>query len=183
MVGGVHSLAPATWLSGDRPDNGLRRRQHVHHARSGHRAAHRPEHDAAVAGSSRRKPPTRWPPAAARRASTTPRSRSATPHSPLPMEYNPRKVFIQLFGEGDTPRGARRDLEPDEEPARPHHRPHARAAARSRSGRSGGAGQLSGDGARDRAARAAGVEPRPVGHRGARGAGRRAATRSTSRSS
>jgi hypothetical protein len=23
--------------------------------------------------------------------------------SPLPMEYNPRKVFIQLFGEGDTP--------------------------------------------------------------------------------
>jgi hypothetical protein len=25
------------------------------------------------------------------------------PHSPLPMEYNPRKVFAQLFGEGDTP--------------------------------------------------------------------------------
>jgi len=24
------------------------------------------------------------------------------PHSPLPMEYNPRKVFIQLMGEGDT---------------------------------------------------------------------------------
>ena len=24
--------------------------------------------------------------------------------SPLPMEYNPRKVFLQLFGEGDTPR-------------------------------------------------------------------------------
>jgi hypothetical protein len=23
-------------------------------------------------------------------------------HSPLPMEYNPRKVFLQLFGEGDT---------------------------------------------------------------------------------
>ncbi len=23
-------------------------------------------------------------------------------HTPLPMEYNPRKVFIQLFGEGDT---------------------------------------------------------------------------------
>src|SRR5207253_8703603 len=22
--------------------------------------------------------------------------------SPLPMEYNPRKVFLQLFGEGDT---------------------------------------------------------------------------------
>src|SRR6202012_3214770 len=24
------------------------------------------------------------------------------PNSPLPMEYNPRKVFIQLMGEGDT---------------------------------------------------------------------------------
>jgi hypothetical protein len=24
-------------------------------------------------------------------------------HSPLPMEYNPRKIFLQLFGEGDTP--------------------------------------------------------------------------------
>jgi len=25
------------------------------------------------------------------------------PHRPLPMEYNPRKVFTALFGEGDTP--------------------------------------------------------------------------------
>jgi hypothetical protein len=24
-------------------------------------------------------------------------------HSPLPMEFNPRKVFAMLFGEGDTP--------------------------------------------------------------------------------
>jgi hypothetical protein len=24
-------------------------------------------------------------------------------HSPLPMEYNPRKIFLMLFGEGDTP--------------------------------------------------------------------------------
>ena len=24
-------------------------------------------------------------------------------HTPLPMEYNPRKVFLMLFGEGDTP--------------------------------------------------------------------------------
>ena len=23
-------------------------------------------------------------------------------HTPLPMEFNPRKVFLQLFGEGDT---------------------------------------------------------------------------------
>jgi hypothetical protein len=26
----------------------------------------------------------------------------ASPNTPLPMEYNPRKVFIQLMGEGDT---------------------------------------------------------------------------------
>src|ERR1700733_15367391 len=25
-------------------------------------------------------------------------------HTPLPMEYNPRKVFLRLFGEGDSPR-------------------------------------------------------------------------------
>src|SRR5690242_14022312 len=24
-------------------------------------------------------------------------------HTPLPMEYNPRKIFLMLFGEGDTP--------------------------------------------------------------------------------
>ncbi len=33
--------------------------------------------------------------------STTLSFRNAT--SPLPMEFNPRKVFVQLFGEGDTP--------------------------------------------------------------------------------
>jgi len=27
----------------------------------------------------------------------------ADPKTPLPMEYNPRKVFLQLFGEGDSP--------------------------------------------------------------------------------
>ena len=46
-------------------------------------------------------------------------------HSPLPMEYNPRKVFIQLFGEGDTPEERAAIYGPDEEPARPHPRSHA----------------------------------------------------------
>lgn len=27
----------------------------------------------------------------------------SNPSAPLPMEFNPRKVFLQLFGEGDTP--------------------------------------------------------------------------------
>ena len=56
----------------------LRRREHVRDARSGRGAAHRPEHDAAVAGGRRRKRRSRRPRAAVRRASTTPRSRSAT---------------------------------------------------------------------------------------------------------
>src|SRR5262245_60967710 len=30
-----------------------------------------------------------------------------TPTQPLPMEYNPRKVFYQLFGQGDTPQERR----------------------------------------------------------------------------
>src|SRR5262249_59070389 len=27
-----------------------------------------------------------------------------TPSTPLPMEYNPRKMFERLFGQGDTPK-------------------------------------------------------------------------------
>ena len=50
-------------------------------------------------------------------------------HSPLPMEYNPRKVFTQLFGEGDTPEERAAIARSDEKPARSHHRPHPRAAA------------------------------------------------------
>jgi hypothetical protein len=102
MVGGVHSLAPATWLSGVRPD-------------------------ANAAGASMA---TTLDQVVARHISqdtTLPSLELASettiqvaacggsgcyysstlsfrdPGSPLPMEYNPRKVFIQLFGEGDTP--------------------------------------------------------------------------------
>ena len=31
----------------------------------------------------------------------------STPTQPLPMEYNPRKIFYQLFGQGDTPQERR----------------------------------------------------------------------------
>ena len=102
MVGGVHSLAPATWLSGTKPDRGSRGAsmsttldqivaKHIGQNTtlpSLEVAAETTQQAAACSGS-------------ACFYNTTLSFRDA--HSPLPMEHNPRKVFIQLFGEGDTP--------------------------------------------------------------------------------
>jgi len=102
MVGGVHSLAPATWLSGMKPDRGSRGASmsttldQVVAKQIGQNttlpslevAAETTQQAAACSGS-------------ACFYNTTLSFRDA--HSPLPMENNPRKVFIQLFGEGDTP--------------------------------------------------------------------------------
>ena len=102
MVGGVHSLAPATWLSGIRPDKGARGAsmtttldqvvaQHIGQNTtlpSLEVASETTQQAAACSGS-------------ACFYNTTLSFRDA--HSPLPMEHNPRKVFTQLFGEGDTP--------------------------------------------------------------------------------
>ena len=68
-------------------------------------------------------------------------------HSPLPMEYNPRKVFAQLFGEGDTPEERAAISNQTKSLLDRITRPHARVAAGSGCGRSGGARQLPGDGA------------------------------------
>jgi hypothetical protein len=102
MVGGVHSLAPATWLSGKKPDKGsasasmsVTLDQLVAQNIGQHTtlpslevASETTQQAAACSGS-------------ACFYNTTLSFRDA--HSPLPMEYNPRKVFVQLFGEGDTP--------------------------------------------------------------------------------
>ena len=102
MTGGVHSLAPATWLSGTRPDKGSAGAsmsttldqlvaQHIGQNTtlpSLELASETTQQAAACSGS-------------ACFYNTTLSFRDA--HSPLPMEYNPRKVFAQLFGEGDTP--------------------------------------------------------------------------------
>jgi hypothetical protein len=102
MVGGVHSLAPATWLSGIRPDRAARGAsmtttldqvvaKHIGQNTtlpSLEVAAETTQQAAACSGS-------------ACFYNTTLSFRDAS--SPLPMEHNPRKVFIQLFGEGDTP--------------------------------------------------------------------------------
>jgi hypothetical protein len=102
MVGGVHSLAPATWLSGMKPDKASRgasmsatldqvAARHIGQNTtlpSLEVAAETTQQAAACSGS-------------ACFYNTTLSFRDA--HSPLPMEHNPRKVFTQLFGEGDTP--------------------------------------------------------------------------------
>ena len=102
-AGSVHSINPATWLSGVRPDSSAARRQHGDDARPGNRQTHRPGNGAALARTRVRNHD------AGRRLrrgaggcyySTTLSFRNA--NSPLPMEFNPRKVFLQLFGEGDT---------------------------------------------------------------------------------
>ena len=102
MVGGVHSLAPATWLCGVRPDKKSASAsmsttldqivaRHIGQDTtlpSLEVASETTQQAAACSGS-------------ACFYNTTLSFRD--PHSPLPMEHNPRKVFIQLFGEGDTP--------------------------------------------------------------------------------
>ena len=102
MVGGVHSLAPATWLSGTRPD------------KASASASMSPTLDQVVA---RHISQNTTLPSLEVASETTQQAAACSgsacfynttlsfrdAHSPLPMEFNPRKVFAQLFGEGDTP--------------------------------------------------------------------------------
>jgi hypothetical protein len=99
--GSVHTLNPATWLSCVRPDTAAKGAQmaitldQVIAQRLGQKTAlpslevcSETTIQVAACGG-----------AGCYYASTTSYS---GPNSPLPMEYNPRKVFIQLMGEGDT---------------------------------------------------------------------------------
>jgi len=101
MVGGVHSRAPATWLSAMKPDEkapGARMSTTLDQVVAGKisqgttlpslELASETTIQAAACGGARCY------------YSSTLSFRDAT--SPLPMEFNPRKVFIQLFGEGDN---------------------------------------------------------------------------------
>ena len=160
---------------------GLARREHVHHARSGGGAAHRPGHHAPVAGAGL------GDDAAGGRLqqlgvllqhhAVVPRRALAAAGGIQPAQGVRGAVRRRRHA-----RGTGGDRQPDEEPAGSHHRPHARAAARPRRRRSRRARQLPGDRARDRAPRAAGVEPRPLGDRGARRRRSASSTRSASRS-
>ena len=99
----VHTLNPATWLSGVRPDG----------AQPGaHMSATIDQMIAAKIGQQTTLPSMELASettiqSAACGGGTGGCFYSSTlsfrdEHSPLPMEYNPRKVFLQLFGEGDT---------------------------------------------------------------------------------
>lgn len=98
-AGSVHTLNPATWLSATRPDTG------------GPRAHMATTLDQVVAKVISQDTPlpslevssetTVQVAAGGGGSYTTLSFRDA--ESPLPMEYNPRKVFLSLFGEGDTP--------------------------------------------------------------------------------
>jgi len=97
-AGSVHTLNPATWLSATRPETGRGR---------AHMTATLDQVIAKVIGQETPLPSlelsseTIVQSAAGGGGSYTTLSfRDA--ESPLPMEYNPRKVFLQLFGEGDT---------------------------------------------------------------------------------
>ena len=98
-AGSVHAFTPATWLSATRPDTGSAR---------AHMATTLDQVIAKVIGQETPLPSlevsseTIVQSAAGGGGSYSTLSfRDA--ESPLPMEPNPRKVFLQLFGEGDTP--------------------------------------------------------------------------------
>src|SRR5262252_1249492 len=98
-AGSVHTLNPATWLSATRPDG---TGSHAHMA---------PTIDQLIARAIGQDTPL---PSLELASETTVQSAAGgggnyttlsfrDAESPLPMEYNPRKVFLELFGEGDTP--------------------------------------------------------------------------------
>jgi hypothetical protein len=98
-AGSVHSFTPATWLSATRPDTGAPR---------AHMATTLDQVIAKIIGQETPLPSLEVA------GETTVQSAAGSggyystlsfrdAQSPLPMEPNPRKVFLQLFGEGDTP--------------------------------------------------------------------------------
>ena len=86
-----------------------------------------------------------------------------TPTQPLPMENNPRKVFYQMFGKGDTIGGARGDSRRQRQ--RPGLRDGVHGAVEVTAGRGGSrpSGRLHGFGARSRAARTEAQREQQVG--------------------
>ncbi len=98
-AGSVHTINPATWLSATRPDG------------TGANPSMAPTLDQIIAQEIGQETPL---PSLEVASETTVQSAAGgggsyttlsfrDEKSPLPMEYNPRKIFLQLFGEGDTP--------------------------------------------------------------------------------
>ena len=101
-MGSVHTLVPATWLSGVRPDEkatGAKMATTIDQLIAGEIGKDNVLPSLEVAAET-----TLQSAACGTGAcyySSTLSFRNAT--TPLPMEFNPRKVFVQLFGAGDTP--------------------------------------------------------------------------------
>ena len=98
-AGSVHSFTPATWLSATRPDTGAAR---------AHMATTLDQVIAKIIGQETRMPSLEVASETIVQSAAGNGGSYATlsfrdADSPQPMEYNPRKVFTQLFGEGDTP--------------------------------------------------------------------------------
>ena len=98
-AGSVHAFTPATWLSATRPDTGAPR---------AHMAITLDQVIAKAIGQDTPLPSLEVASETIVQSAaggggnyTTLSFRDA--ESPLPMESNPRKVFLELFGEGDTP--------------------------------------------------------------------------------
>ena len=99
----VHSLVPATWLSGVRPDTeatGASMATTIDQIIAG-RIGQETALPSLEVASETTTQVAACPSGGGCYYSTTLSFRNPT--SPLPMEFNPRKVFAQLFGEGDTP--------------------------------------------------------------------------------
>jgi hypothetical protein len=98
-AGSVHSFTPATWLSATRPDTGSPR---------AHMATTLDQVIAKVISQDTPLPSLEVSSETIVQAAAGGGGSYSTlsfrdAESPLPMESNPRKVFLQLFGEGDTP--------------------------------------------------------------------------------
>ena len=98
-AGSVHTFNPATWLSATRPDTGGPK---AHMATTLDQViAKLISQDTPLPSLEVASETTVQTAAGGGGFYTTLSFRDAD--SPLPMEYNPRKVFLELFGEGDTP--------------------------------------------------------------------------------
>src|SRR5678815_2551253 len=98
-AGSVHTLNPATWLSAKRPD-GVGSHPHMT-ATLDQVIAKSIGQDTPLPSLELASETTVQSAAGGGGSYTTLSFRDA--ESPLPMEYNPRKVFLHLFGEGDNP--------------------------------------------------------------------------------
>ena len=100
----VHSVNPATWLSGARPDlssPGASMTATIDQLIANRVGQETPLPSLEVASETTIQTAACSGGSGGCYYSSTLSFRNA--NSPLPMEFNPRKVFIQLFGEGDTP--------------------------------------------------------------------------------